>query len=149
MSDRTYAHQYPYRGFIVAAYTENGKALGSFGDTPIFARYYVLDEFEQNVIPLDQWFWSPVDAYAAIDALHIANPTADKMKWGAYYERVAQQRRLARFIPSAHEALIGLHTASEDWTFNSGEECAEVVKRALGPYIEQLDKVGPFPRELL
>lgn len=149
MSDRTYIHTYPYRGFTVGTYTENGKPVGAFGDVPVFARYYVLDEFEQNVMPLDQWFWTAVHAFAAIDAICIANPTCDKTKWGGVYARQAEHLRLSRFLPATHAALDALRTSLEDWTFNSGEDCQAEVQKILGPFYAELSKVGPVPGEML
>lgn len=145
---RTYVHQYPYRGFFVATFTDNGKAVGAYGDAPIFARYYVLDEFEQNVIPLDQWHWSPVDAFAAIDAICVNNPTLDKTKWKGVYDRQAEHRRLQRFTPFVLAALHALRDASGEWTFNSGDECEADLRKHLDPLFAQLQTVGPVPREM-
>lgn len=148
MSERTYTHQQPYRGFFVATYTEDGKAVGNFGDVPIFARYYVLDEFEQNLTPHDMWYWSPVEAYAAIDALHTVNPTLDRFKWGPFYDRMHAHRRLSRVVPYTHEVLAALRLSAEDWTFNSGEECQAEVERVLAPLFAHLKAAGPTVKEM-
>jgi hypothetical protein len=148
VTDRTYTHQHPYRGFIVATFTDSGKPVGEFGDVPIFARYYVLDEFEQNVIPHDMWHWSPVEAYASIDALHAVNPQLEVAKWGPYYDRMHAHRRLARLLPWTHERLEALRASAEDWTFNSGEECQTEVEKLFAPLFAQLKTAGPIPREM-
>jgi hypothetical protein len=145
---RTYVHQHPYRGFFVATFTDNGKAVGSYGDSPIFARYYVLDEFEQNVVPLDQWHWSPVDAFAAIDAICTNNPTLDPKKWKGVYDRIGEYRRLSRFTPYAIEALTALREASSEWPFNSGDECEADLHKHLDLLFTHLKTVGPVPREM-
>jgi hypothetical protein len=144
-----YSHHHTYRGFTIAVATDNGKPVGSFGDTPVFARYVILDEFEQNVIPLDQWFWSPPDVYAAVDALVTMNPTCDPKNWKGYYDRIVQYRRAARLSAPLADAVVDLLAQSEDWTFDSGEECAERVQNKLKNLVAQLDKVGPVPREML
>ncbi len=148
MSERTYAHKETYRGFTVASFTDNGKEVGSYGDVPIFARYYVLDEFEQNVIPLDQWHWSPVDAFAAIDAIMENNPRLEPGKWKGVYDRIAEHRRLARFTPFVIEALHKLRDASSEWVFNSGDECEADLRKHLDPLFTHLKTVGPLPREM-
>lgn len=149
--DREYAHVHPYKGNLVATYT-NTEPLFHVGEVPVYCVYYALDDMGDPLLPVDTCFFSPILAMAAIDNYLALEPKARhaywRMEFTGPWKLMHQNYRMQPSLPAIAETLrqVDIEAADPDIDifFSDASEFAAHIRATLKPLFAQLSCGSPI-----